>query len=1017
MILVSFCSSRYGYCDFFDPDTNYLAGAGGLARPYGNFFQQNVVKTGVYSLWVHNSTDTPIPVTYSLCWASDKQCSATPISFGQDFTVTLPPAQIRTYSFFANAHDFVRFYNGTMSTVGPDGGDFIDLNDLPATGTYMAFAKVDGCVAIPFTTRLCRYPKIIETPQDQDVSVGANVTFNVIASSSSTIGYQWRFNFTNIPGAINPTLILTNVTTSQSGIYDVLVYENANCMRGGGSANLSVNGISLHRLEGTALTFSPSDGVDMPLEVTHQAAILRNQPELGKSASSNAGLVADGVTPLLFKFTLNSDFRYTLSLSVAGGGVLQSGSLSKKLRILTNSTWVATTNLALEGNEGFAYIAPIQSEELILDNGVTELSVTLTARNVDSGDTITKAFKLRKPPIVLVHGYNADRKSWGLEFTNTAKLGRPGDFVIPIDYGVNGADPKFYINTVGRLDALAAELDRVLKNKVEANDSILKTNWAFTRYDIVGHSQGGVLARMLSSENFPPTRDGGLFLFRFRDADNFYRGRFHRVVTVGSPHNGSTMIYYGLRVWSQPGFDFRKVILSDVRRRNILQRKFDPFGEQIEQINSSPWRVDPVAKFALIRTTISNGQSPGDAPCPVGENVCDACPLFHYLGGLCELISEEGVTRGNLVLPRGSDGVVDFDSQGGGLPESVPVTTVTGHNLSHSSDDFRLSIFAVAPDQCQTRSFEVAEIVKNLLSGPESAFGANFSLPARVPNAVKTQIDSDLPVVTMASMISRSLLKISRSLLKRGGCFNFELTPFASAPLKGNVIWFADVFGTNGVSTDGVTLQVATNDSTKAMVCVEEAVLGDVILHASYVSTNGDLMYADPIVVVSYPVGALSGIELVPSAMALSVDDTIAPEIWGVYTNGLRSLLYISSDPSATFSSLKPNVASVDTNGLITANAFGTATLRATYQGFTAETTIMVLPPTGQPFFEAARFITNGIQMRVIGPSGARVVVEVSADLQSWTPFQTNALPQAGLDLSVPLDSSQKRFFRARLAP
>jgi streptogramin lyase len=62
--------------------------------------------------------------------------------------------------------------------------------------------------------------------------------------------------------------------------------------------------------------------------------------------------------------------------------------------------------------------------------------------------------------------------------------------------------------------------------------------------------------------------------------------------------------------------------------------------------------------------------------------------------------------------------------------------------------------------------------------------------------------------------------------------------------------------------------------------------------------------------------------------------------------------------------------------------------------------------------------VSNGFfQMRLTGPSGSSVVVEASADLAAWTPVQTNGLPPAGLDMSVPLGTNQNHFFRARLAP
>ena len=59
----------------------------------------------------------------------------------------------------------------------------------------------------------------------------------------------------------------------------------------------------------------------------------------------------------------------------------------------------------------------------------------------------------------------------------------------------------------------------------------------------------------------------------------------------------------------------------------------------------------------------------------------------------------------------------------------------------------------------------------------------------------------------------------------------------------------------------------------------------------------------------------------------------------------------------------------------------------------------------------------NFFQMRMSGPAGSDVVVEASANLQAWTPVQTNALTLDGVDLSVPLGTNQSQFFRARLVP
>jgi sugar lactone lactonase YvrE len=62
--------------------------------------------------------------------------------------------------------------------------------------------------------------------------------------------------------------------------------------------------------------------------------------------------------------------------------------------------------------------------------------------------------------------------------------------------------------------------------------------------------------------------------------------------------------------------------------------------------------------------------------------------------------------------------------------------------------------------------------------------------------------------------------------------------------------------------------------------------------------------------------------------------------------------------------------------------------------------------------------VSNGIlQARLTWPFPTNVVTEASPDLQNWTPIQTNAVTPEGLGLSLPLDTNQNQFFRARLSP
>ena len=78
-------------------------------------------------------------------------------------------------------------------------------------------------------------------PVSQTVHSGANVSFSLApTNSSSSLSYQWRKNGTNIVGATNMALQLVNVTTNNTGNYDVIV-SNTNGNMGSGGATLTVD--------------------------------------------------------------------------------------------------------------------------------------------------------------------------------------------------------------------------------------------------------------------------------------------------------------------------------------------------------------------------------------------------------------------------------------------------------------------------------------------------------------------------------------------------------------------------------------------------------------------------------------------------------------------------------------------------------------------------------------------------------------------------------------------------------
>jgi uncharacterized repeat protein (TIGR01451 family) len=66
-------------------------------------------------------------------------------------------------------------------------------------------------------------PVILQQPAGQTVSTGHSATFNVLANGTQPLLYQWRLNGTNLSGATNSALMLSDVTVNDTGNYSVVV--------------------------------------------------------------------------------------------------------------------------------------------------------------------------------------------------------------------------------------------------------------------------------------------------------------------------------------------------------------------------------------------------------------------------------------------------------------------------------------------------------------------------------------------------------------------------------------------------------------------------------------------------------------------------------------------------------------------------------------------------------------------------------------------------------------------------
>lgn len=671
------------------------------------------------------------------------------------------------------------------------------------------------------------------------------------------------------------------------------------------------------------------------------------------------GYVADGVTPLIIRFNLPSLGQgWRIGFNGVSGGSIVDKTTRKPLSLwqlfrpsITDEInkhtfkWsaVATSTLNPDQRDGvcFGYLEALSPEQLIFDPGSSEIEfqVTATQGNAIAGSL---TLKIRKPPLILVHGILADNSTWGEDLIQLLKANGRQDsatgtpFVLPISYA------SISTSTLGRFDMLARNLDYVLRASVEDGYRGVFRDWAFTRYDIIGHSQGGVLARMLCQVD-QQTKNATFAVNTPVGLSNFYRGRFRRLITVGSPHNGSTVVSYS-RALMQRGNKASQILGKALDF--ILLKKFDPFEDQIKQINDPKHPVDSRIPVRCIRTIIA----PPTNTLPVVDQA--SSPLVYKLAGFDGVSTRTAKSGYDIVIPLGSDGVVDFNSQVGGKTIN---TTVFSPFISHASTKGVQTLvdgtavdafFGTRLGESQTQSVKVATVTSDLLDGPKINFGP-FKLPTELPTNLRKDIRDFAAKISGGGEIEADNETVNRSAVHAftgslpGSEQQIRLRA-SDTIVEGSLRFYSTIVGDSVGDGQLVRITPDPQDPLNATLWVDDAVMGDVVIFATYRTPGGQVRMSEPFVIYDDE-GQINGIEMSPGDAVLSHGDYFEPTIFRIFADGQKVPSVFPERRGISFVSSAPGVIEILPGLQCVARSTGVAVITATWNGFTTSCRVTVV--------------------------------------------------------------------------
>jgi hypothetical protein len=189
---------------------------------------------------------------------------------------------------------------------------------MTVTNAYGSALSSNALLQVVTPGPIPQSPVLLSQPQSVSVAAGADVVFSVAADDASPLNYQWQWNGVNLPGATGNTLNLTGVTTTNAGLYDVIVGDN---LGGRVASSNAVLTVILPPQMGTA-TAQVGDGYVVNASLTGGGGGYTNAPVVrliggGGSGAGARATISDGVVTGIIVTNAGSNYTSTPVVLIA----------------------------------------------------------------------------------------------------------------------------------------------------------------------------------------------------------------------------------------------------------------------------------------------------------------------------------------------------------------------------------------------------------------------------------------------------------------------------------------------------------------------------------------------------------------------------------------------------------------------------------------------------------------------------------------------------------------------------